>query len=146
VEDLDPEVVLGMTAQAPDGIVIIDSAGLIRYWNRGAERIFGFSAADAAGRNLDIIIPEKHRKRHWDGFQTAMDRGATKYGDADLLTVPALAADGRTLSIEFSVVLLTGPDGAAHVGAVIRDVTARRARERELMRQRAAAAVEHATA
>ncbi|MFF4349067.1 PAS domain S-box protein [Streptomyces sp. NPDC001530] len=142
MEDLDPEVVLGMAAQAPDGIVIIDSEGLIRYWNRGAERIFGFSAADVAGRSLDVIIPEKHRQRHWDGFRTAMDRGATKYGEADLLTVPAVAADGGTLSIEFSVVLLTGPDGDAHVGAVIRDVTARRAREREMMRRRAEAAAD----
>jgi PAS domain S-box-containing protein len=137
MDDLDPEVVLGMAAQAPDGVVIIDREGLIRYWNRGAERVFGFSAAEADGRSLDIIIPEKHRRRHWDGFRTALERGATKYGEADLLTVPALAADGRTLSIEFSVVLLTGSDGAPYVGAVVRDVTARRARERESMRRRA---------
>ncbi|WP_369263966.1 PAS domain S-box protein [Streptomyces sp. R35] len=146
MEDLDPEVVLAMAAQAPDGIVIVDREGLIRHWNRGAERIFGYSAADVAGRDLDIIIPEKHRKRHADGFRTAMERGATRYGEADLLTVPALAADGRTLSIEFSVVLLTGSDDGAHVGAVIRDVTARRAREREMMRRRAEAATsEHTT-
>ncbi|WP_406175583.1 PAS domain-containing protein [Streptomyces sp. NBC_00996] len=146
MENLDPEVVLGTAAQAPDGIVIIDGEGLIRYWNRGAERIFGFSAADVAGRSLDVIIPEKHRKRHWDGFRTAMDRGATKYGEADLLTVPALAADGSTLSIEFSVVLLAAPNGGgAHVGAVIRDVTARRAREREMMRRRAEATADRTT-
>jgi hypothetical protein len=68
-----------------------------------------------------------------------MDRGTTKYGDADLLNVPALAADGRKLSIEFSVVLLPAPNGSTYVGAVIRDVTARRERERELMRLRAEA-------
>ncbi|MFJ6837749.1 PAS domain S-box protein [Streptomyces sp. NPDC091209] len=145
MDKLDPEVVLGMTAHAPDGVVIIDSEGLIRYWNRGAERIFGFSAAEADGRSLDVIIPEKHRRRHWDGFRTAVEKGATKYGEADLLTVPALAADGRTLSIEFSVVLLAGSDGGSYVGAVIRDVTARRARERELMRRRSEAAADRAT-
>ncbi|MFF3612886.1 PAS domain S-box protein [Streptomyces sp. NPDC002580] len=145
MDDLDPEVVLGMAAQAPDGVVIIDSEGLIRYWNRGAERVFGFPAAEADGRSLDIIIPEKHRRRHGDGFRTAMERGATKYGEADLLTVPALAADGRTLSIEFSVVLLTGSDGAPYVGAVVRDVTARRSRERELMRRRAETGTDRAT-
>ncbi|WP_149826774.1 PAS domain S-box protein [Streptomyces tailanensis] len=139
MEDLNPEVVLGMAAQAPDGIVIIDGEGLIRYWNRGAERIFGFPAADVDGRSLDVIIPERHRKRHWDGFQEAMDRGSSKYGEADLLNVPALAADGRKLSIEFSVVMLPGPDGSTYCGAVIRDVTARR--ERELMRRRAEATV-----
>ncbi|MDN3029698.1 PAS domain S-box protein [Streptomyces sp. S.PB5] len=138
---LNPEVVLGMAAQAPDGIVIIDGEGLIRYWNQGAERIFGFPAAEVDGRSLDVIIPEKHRKRHWDGFQEAVERGTSRYGEADLLNVPALAADGRRLSIEFSVVLLTGPDGSPYCGAVIRDVTARRERERELMRRRAEATV-----
>ncbi|MEV7346483.1 PAS domain S-box protein [Streptomyces sp. NPDC093544] len=145
MEDLDPAVVLGMAAQAPDGIVIIDREGLIRYWNRGAERIFGFTAGEVAGRSLDIIIPEKHRQRHWDGFVTAMEQGTNRYGDADLLAVPALGADGRKLSIEFSVVLLADPDGgAAHCGAVIRDVTARRAREKERIRRNDAAA-EHTT-
>lgn len=135
--ELDPQVVLGMADQAPDGVVIIDREGLIRYWNGGAERIFGFSAAEVDGGSLDVIIPEKHRRRHWEGFGTAMERGTTKYGDADLLTVPALASDGRTLSIEFSVVLLTGNDGTPYVGAVVRDVTARRAREKDMMRRRA---------
>ncbi|MFF1447950.1 PAS domain-containing protein [Streptomyces sp. NPDC058274] len=134
--DLNPDVVLGMAAQAPDGVVIIDHEGLIRYWNHGAERIFGFSADDVAGRSLDLIIPERHRKAHWDGFHTAMAEGATKYGEDDLLNVPAVTSDGSKLSIEFSVVLLADPDGGpGHVGAVIRDVTARRAQERELRRQ-----------
>ncbi|MGW1887686.1 PAS domain S-box protein [Streptomyces sp. NPDC001970] len=147
MEDLDPTVVLGMTAQAPDGVVIIDREGLIRYWNHGAERIFGFSAAEVAGRSLDVIIPERHQKRHWDGFQESMARGTTKYGDADLLNVPAVGAGGRKLSIEFSVVLLDDADGRpGYVGAVIRDVTARRDRERELYRQLAAAKADHATA
>ncbi|MEV7892596.1 PAS domain S-box protein [Streptomyces sp. NPDC002817] len=141
MEDLNPDVVLEMAAQAPDGIVIVDGEGLIRYWNRGAERIFGFSADDVDGDSLDVIIPERHRKRHQEGFEEAMERGYSKYGDADLLNVPALAADGRKLSIEFSVVLLPGPDGSTYVGAVIRDVTARRERERELMRRRAEASV-----
>ncbi|NUP21043.1 MAG: PAS domain S-box protein [Streptomyces sp.] len=141
MEELNPEVVLGMAAQAPDGIVIIDGEGLIRYWNQGAERIFGFSAADVDGRSLDVIIPEKHRKRHWDGFQEAMDRGTSKYGESDLLNVPALAADGRRISIEFSVVMLPASDGVMYCGAVIRDVTVRRERERELMRRRAEASV-----
>ena len=112
MEDLDSAVVLGMAAQAPDGIVITDSEGLIRYWNRGAERIFGFPAADVTGRSLDVIIPERHRKRHQEGFDAAMERGYSKYGDADLLNVPALAVDGRKLSIEFSVVLLPGVPAA----------------------------------
>lgn len=137
--ELDPAVVLDMAAGAPDGLVIVDREGLIRYWNRGAERIFGYSAEEVAGRSLDLIIPEKHRERHGDGFVTAMQRGVSRYGEADLLSVPAVGADGRRLSIEFSVVLLPGPDGAAaHCGAVVRDVTARRAREKARMRRETA--------
>jgi hypothetical protein len=65
-----------------------------------------------------------------------MARGTTRYGENDLLAVPAIAADGRTISIEFSVILLSGADGVVHfVGAIIRDVTARRAREQELSRR-----------
>lgn len=80
MEDLNPDVVLGMAAQAPDGIVIVDGEGLIRYWNRGAERIFGFTAADVDGRSLDVIIPERHRKRHQEGFEEAMERGTASTG------------------------------------------------------------------
>jgi PAS domain S-box-containing protein len=137
--DLDPEVVLGMMAQAPDGVVIIDREGLIRYWNHGAERIFGFPAAEVDGRSLDVIIPERHQRRHWDGFEKSMAGGTTKYGDDDLLAVPAVGAGGRKLSIEFSVVLLNDEGGRpGYVGAVIRDVTDRRAKEKELYRQVAA--------
>ncbi|MDX3098003.1 PAS domain S-box protein [Streptomyces sp. ME19-03-3] len=147
MDDLDPEVVLGMTAQAPDGMVIIDREGLIRYWNHGAERIFGLSAAEVDGRSLDVIIPERHRQRHWDGFDKSMASGTTKYGDDDLLTVPAVGAGGRKLSIEFSVVLLNDEEGRpGYVGAVIRDVTERRAKEKELYRQVAAANAEQTTA
>ncbi|MDX3235255.1 PAS domain S-box protein [Streptomyces sp. ME03-5709C] len=147
MDDLDPEVVLGMTAQAPDGMVIIDREGLIRYWNHGAERIFGFSAAEVDGHSLDVIIPERHRRRHWDGFDKSMASGTTKYGDDDLLTVPAVGAGGRKLSIEFSVVLLNGADGRpGYVGAVIRDVTERRAKEKELYRRVAAAKADDTTA
>lgn len=132
--DLDPEVVLAMAAQAPDGIVLVDREGLIQYWNAGAERIFGYPAAEVIGSSLDLIIPEKHRQRHWDGFVAAMASGTSRYGDEDLLAVPALKADGGKLSIEFSVVLLAGPDGGGgYVGAVIRDVTARRAREKQAL-------------
>jgi PAS domain S-box-containing protein len=135
-EALEPEVVLQVAADAPDGVVIIDHEGVIRYWNRGAERIFGHPASAMTGSSLDVIIPERLRQRHWDGFRAAMARGSTKYGDDDLLAVPAIVADGRTVSIEFSVVLLVDGNGNVHhVGAIIRDVTARRAAEQDTRRR-----------
>ena len=46
---------------ASDAIVAADRDGLIRFWNPGAERIFGFSSAEAVGQSLDLIIPERQR-------------------------------------------------------------------------------------
>lgn len=136
MEELDPEMVLRMVAGAPDAVVIIDNEDLIRYWNRGAERIFGYPASEVVGTTLEVVIPKRLRQRHRDGFMAAMARGSTKYGEADLLAVPAIAADGRTISIEFGVVLLAGADSTIHyVGAIIRDVTERRDRELELRRR-----------
>jgi|SRR5579875_1694121 len=130
------EVVLAAVAQAPDAVVIVDSAGTICYWNDGATRIFGYGPQEMVGSTLDAIIPERLRPRHNEGFRAAMARGSTRFGAADLLAVPARHADGRTVSIEFSIVLLEGDDGSVgHVAAIMRDVTERRAAEREL-RQR----------
>ncbi len=118
--------------EAPEAIVVCDPDGIIRLWNRGAERVFGYPAAEAIGASLDLIIPEKQRARHWAGYDKTMATGHTKYGDA-LLKVPAAHRDGRRLSIEFSVALLRADDGTvAGIAAVIRDVTERWAAEKEL--------------
>src|SRR5437879_3628538 len=75
---------------APDAVVYADQDGIIRFWNRGATRIFGHEAADAVGHTLDIIIPEGLRARHWTGYRATMASGATRYGAGDLLAVPAI--------------------------------------------------------
>jgi PAS domain S-box-containing protein len=118
--------------RAPDAVVVVDDRGSICYWNAGAQRIFGFSAADAIGESLDLIIPDRLRERHWSAFNQAVETGRSRYGDSDLLAVPARTSDGGTISIEFTVALLKSGDAVGHIGAVIRDVTARRALELEL--------------
>jgi PAS domain S-box-containing protein len=124
--------------ETPEAIVACDPNGIIALWNGGAERIFGYPAAEALGRSLDLIIPEKQRSRHWAGYDKTMATGETKYGDT-LLKVPAAHRDGRRLSIEFSVALLRDAQGkVAGIAAVIRDSTERWAADREL---RAALAV-----
>jgi PAS domain S-box-containing protein len=125
--------------EAAEAIVVSDPGGTITLWNGGAERVFGYAAAEALGQSLDLIIPEKQRARHWAGYEKTMATGETKYGDT-LLKVPAAHRDGRRLSIEFSVALLRDADGkVAGIAAVIRDVSERWAAEREL-RQRLAEA------
>lgn len=111
---------------AGDAILAVDREGTIRFWNPGAERIFGFARDEALGRPLEIIIPETLRARHDDGFRKTMMTGETRYGAGDLLAVPALTRDGRRISIEFSVVLLHDGQGALRgVAAILRDVTTR---------------------
>jgi PAS domain S-box-containing protein len=120
---------------AQDAIVFADKEGIIRLWNSGAEAIFGYSAEEAIGETLDLIVPEKLREKHWEGYRKVMDTGVTKYG-SDILAVPALKKDDSRLSVEFTIVLLkddTGkPQGTA---AIMRDVTERWQKEKELKKR-----------
>ncbi len=122
------QIVLG----AGDAIMVCDGAGLITLWNPAAERIFGFTEADALGQSLDMIIPHRQRQRHWDGYHKTMETAVTKYG-ADVLRVPALHKDGHTLSIAFTVSMLFSTDHqVTGIVAIVRDETARFAEERKL--------------
>jgi len=121
-----------LVAGAGDAIVVCDAPGAIVLWNRAAERIFGFSEAEALGRSLDLIIPERQRGRHWEGYHKTMATAVTKYG-ADVLRVPALHKDGHTLSIAFTVSMLFSADRkVTGIVAVVRDETTRFADERKL--------------
>lgn len=131
-DDFDRGLLGEVLDRAPDAVIVVDAEGRICYWNGGAERIFGFPSAEAVGESLDIIVPERLQERHWSGFNRAVSSGISRYGAEDMLAVPARTKDGRTISIEFTVVLLKDADSIGHIGAVIRDVTARRALELEL--------------
>jgi PAS domain S-box-containing protein len=125
---------------ASDAIIATDRKGRITFWNPGAERIFGFTAAEAIGQSLDLIVPENLRARHWSGFRHTMATGTSRYGHGDLLSVPGLTKDGRKISVEFTIVLLR--DGAQETTgtvAVLRDVTKRFEEMRELKRRLAGA-------
>ena len=122
---------------AGDAIIFADREGIIRLWNRAAEGIFGYTEAEAVGQSLDLIIPERQREVHWKGYARVMLDGVTKYG-SETLSVPAVTKDGERISIEFTINLLRDGNGKV-VGpvAVLRDVTAKWIREKEL-RQRLA--------
>ena len=118
---------------SPDAIVVCDALGHVRFWNGGAERVFGFVRTETEGASLDVIIPERLRARHWAGWKTAMRTGETRYSGGRMLAVPALHRDGRQISIEFSIQFLKDTTGRIEwVIAIVRDVTERYNREKAL--------------
>lgn len=124
--------------ESPDAILIADREGIICFWNAGAERILGFAAAEAVGESLDLFIPENLRERHWEGYRRVMATGVTKYG-AGLLTSPGIRKDGIRVSLEFSMVLLHDETGALQgCASIMRDVTERWKKEKELKERLAA--------
>ncbi len=132
MDSISNELAARIVAGAADAIVFTDREGVIRLWSGGAERIFGWTAADAIGKSMDLIIPERLRPRHWQNWGRVMETGVTRYA-TDVLAVPALRKDGAPLSIEFTIQLVRDGSGAIlGPAAIIRDVTARFAREKEL--------------
>ena len=118
--------------ESPIAILFADREGKIRFWNAGAEALFGYPAQEALGQSLDLIVPERQRARHWEGWDRVMASGVTKYG-RDALAVPALKKDGSRISIEFNIVLLRARSGElAGAAALIQDVTARWQKQKEM--------------
>ncbi|MEZ5406989.1 MAG: PAS domain S-box protein [Acidimicrobiales bacterium] len=131
----DEAALAALVEQLADAVVIADPSGQIVFWNGAAERVFGWPAAEAVGQSLDMIIPERQRGAHWDGYAKTMATGETKYA-TDLLRVPALNADGERHSIAFTVTLLHGPGGeVSGIAAVVRDETERWSHEQDLRRR-----------
>jgi PAS domain S-box-containing protein len=123
----------------PDAIIYADATGAIRYWNAAATRIFGYGEDEAIGQSLDLVIPERLRGRHWEGWNRVMGGSPSRYPDGALLAVPAARKDGSPLSIEFTIMPVKGKDGRlAGIAAFLRDGTQRFEDLRVLRRELAA--------
>jgi PAS domain S-box-containing protein len=124
-----------LSSQA-DAIMATDRDGVIRFWNPGAVRVFGFTPEEAVGASLDLIIPERLRKRHWDGWDHVMATGETRYGAGDVLAVPASTKDGRQISVEFTITLMHDSEQRiSGMLSILRDVSTRFEELRQLRRQ-----------
>lgn len=124
-----------LVAAIGDAVVVSDASGAIVLWNPAAERMFGYTPAEALGHSLDLITPERLRHRHWEGYHKTMATGVTRYGH-DVLRVPALHKDGSALSIAFTVALLHAPDNSVSgIAAIIRDETTRFAEDRAIRKR-----------
>jgi PAS domain S-box-containing protein len=121
-----------LVSQIGEAVIISDRDENILYWNASAEHIFGYSPAEAVGKTLSIITPERFRERHSKGYFHTIQTGVTKYGNT-LLRVPAIHKDGRSISIAFSVTMLFDDDKRPiAIVAVVRDETERFQEERNL--------------
>jgi PAS domain S-box-containing protein len=144
--DLSALIAESLLHTRSDAIIAADRDGIIRLWNPGAERIFGHAAADAIGQSLDLIIPERLRVRHWQGYGGTIATGKSRYGEGDLLSVPALHKTGATISIEFTIVPLRDTSSVIiAIVAIIRDVTKRFEEMRQLKRRLAEGSVTQTT-
>jgi len=112
--------------QIGDAVIYADDKGTITRWNYAAATLFGYSAAEALGQNLDLIIPEHLRAAHWRGFEAAMTNGVMKLQGRPTVT-RATHQTGRRLYVEMTFALVKGQAGGAAHGAVAvaREVTRR---------------------
>jgi PAS domain S-box-containing protein len=119
-----------LVEQTSDAIIFADKEGIVRFWNHGAERIFGHAAADVIGGLLDIIIPEKLLAAHNTGFHNAMSTGKMKYVNK-VLTTRSMRKDGSTIYVDMSFDMIRDKDGnILGALAIARDSTERYTAER----------------
>ncbi len=124
-----------LVASVGDAVMVCDAEGAIVLWNPACERMFGHSEAEVLGKTMDMIIPERLRGRHWDGYHKTMATGITKYRH-DVLRVPAVDKQGRMMSIAFTVAMLYAADGkVSAIASIIRDETSRFNDERSLKKR-----------
>ena len=124
-----------VVAAVGDAVVACDAAGAIVIWNAAAERMFGYTEAEALGQSLDLICPERLRKRHWEGYHKTMATGITRYGH-DVLRVPAMNKQGASMSIAFTVAMLFSAEHeVTTIVSVIRDDTSRFSEDRALKKR-----------
>jgi len=119
----------------PEALIFADLQGIIRLWNRGAENVFGFTATEALGQSLDLIIPEKLRNAHWAGFNKAIARGDTLPGRTSAVT-RSLHKSGEQIYVDMSFAMVKNQAGQLTGSmAVARDATKRFLEEKNLRRQ-----------
>jgi PAS domain S-box-containing protein len=110
-----PELFRALVEQSPDALIFADTEGNVRVWNARAAAMFGYSAVEAIGQNLDFIIPEHLRARHWEGYERALAAGRTR-PDARPMLTRATHKDGSKLYAEFAFGIVT--DGQRVLGAI----------------------------
>jgi PAS domain S-box-containing protein len=115
----------GIVEAASEAIIFADRDGRIRLWNRGAELVFGYTPAEVIGQSLDVIIPERLRRAHWDAYDRSLETGRTKHTDR-VLTTRSMHKSGSKLYVDLSFGLVKDENGLVlGAFAIGRDCTSR---------------------
>lgn len=117
---MEEKTIKDFVEQSAEAILSVDEKGLIEFWNYGAEKLFGFTKSEALFKSLDIIIPEKHRSRHWEAFYRVMETGKSKYEEGHIMSVPAIDKDGQRIIVEFSVTMIFVNGKIKHCFSILR--------------------------
>lgn len=136
IDDISTEAIShDMLRCMPEALIFSDLEGIIRIWNPGSENVFGFTAAEAIGQSLDLIIPERMRKAHWEGFNKAIARGATLPGRTSMIT-RSLHKSGEQIYVDMSFAIVKNQAGDMLGSmAIARDATKRFTEEKNLRKQ-----------
>jgi PAS domain S-box-containing protein len=132
---MESELAATLLEQAPDAVIFAGTDGVITVWNAAAEQVFGHKAADAIGKDLNIIIPQQYQDAHWTGYDRALADGETKF-KGQALTTRAVRADGETIYVDLAFAIIKDARGTVTGAmATARDVTERFNRDREMRRE-----------
>jgi len=99
-------------------IILADRLGVIRYWSNGATTMFGYTADQAVGQPLDLIVPGEHREAHWKGFRRAFDSG-TAAAEGQAGPFPARHANGSIVTQTGRLSLVRQPQGRVVAALVV---------------------------
>lgn len=114
---------------ATDAIVAADQAGNMVSWNRGAERIFGYTEPEVVGKPLSMLMPERFRAMHDAGIKRVVEGGvAASRLIGSTVEVVGLRKDGREFPLELSLATWDTPNGRFFSG-IIRDISERKKAE-----------------
>lgn len=109
---------------ASDAIITMDNHGNIVFWNRGAETIFGYSAEEAVGRPVTLIMPERFREAHKNGISRVVSEGKSEVV-GKTVELAGLKKDNREFPLELSLARWETKGGVFFSG-IIRDITERK--------------------
>ena len=122
-----------ITDSAQDAILMMDAEGRISFWNPAAERILGYTSAEAIGRNLhSLIVPSRYHPAHHAAFP-AFRQSGTGSAVGKTLDLAARQKDGREISVQLSLSAIQ-VNGCWHAVGMLRDITQRRQAEEALLK------------